>query len=449
MVLTRAALNEYDSRIRALGDAAYDLVSRRVSSYISKFPGASVAEVRAFTIESVNFAVSVYGDAAATCAADLYDQMAEAAGVKLPSAALDTSNVTGFIEKEIRYQAGKLVSGRTSEFTDAAARKAKAQTQRRANDTMAKNVKRDGVRYARVPLGFETCTFCLKLASRGFVYKSAKTAGEGTHYHDNCRCKVVPSFDAHGRQTRIEGYDPGELYGQWKKYEEVDALTRYTYAGRQSMKRALAKSPSLTVREVENKWVKRAAGYRSNMDAVNGKDYRDAVLGMFGQELGDTVWKDMRHVLKVRSGQPYESMYVYDLTTGLKIGQVTDSTDELQVLMPGTLRESLRAASSAGHAVAVMHNHPGSSLPSAADISSIARSGAKFGVIACHDGSIVKFAPTDERYQSYNKKDLKAVDEAVKRIINSKRLRGAREAEYISTIEAEVGASIERFVFSK
>ena len=219
--------------------------------------------------------------------------------------------------------------------------------------------------------------------------------------------------------------------------------------GRQSMKRALAKSPSLTVREVENKWVKRAAGYRSNMDAVNGKDYRDAVLGMFGQELGDTVWKDMRHVLKVRSGQPYESMYVYDLTTGLKIGQVTDSTDELQVLMPGTLRESLRAASSAGHAVAVMHNHPGSSLPSAADISSIARSGAKFGVIACHDGSIVKFAPTDERYQSYNKKDLKAVDEAVKRIINSKRLRGAREAEYISTIEAEVGASIERFVFSK
>ena len=61
----------------------------------------------------------------------------------------------------------------------------------------------------------------------------------------------------------------------------------------------------------------------------------------------------------------------------------------------------------------------------------------------------MKFAPTDERYQSYNKKDLKAVDEAVKRIINSKRLRGAREAEYISTIEAEVGASIERFVFSK
>lgn len=43
------------------------------------------------------------------------------------------------------------------------------------------NVGRDrdkGARFARIPTGFETCTFCLMFASRGTVYHSRKAAGE-------------------------------------------------------------------------------------------------------------------------------------------------------------------------------------------------------------------------------------------------------------------------------
>ena len=68
MVLTRQALSEYDARIQRLGDGAYDTVYRRVTQFMKKFPGASVGMVRDFTIESVTYAVSVYGDAASTCA---------------------------------------------------------------------------------------------------------------------------------------------------------------------------------------------------------------------------------------------------------------------------------------------------------------------------------------------------------------------------------------------
>ena len=84
--------------------------------------------------------------------------------------------------------------------------------------------------------------------------------------------------------------------------------------------------------------------------------------------------------------------------------------------------------------------------PKPVDVASIATNNAAFGVIACHDGSIIKFAPSDNRYLGYNMADLEAVDKAVNRIIASKRLRGAQESEYLSTIEAEAGVTIERFV---
>ena len=72
-------------------------------------------------------------------------------------------------------------------------------------------------RFARVPTGNETCDFCLMLASRGFVYRSADSA---THTHANCDCRIVPSWDS----NEVEGYDPSAIYGRWQ--EQVDEMAR-------------------------------------------------------------------------------------------------------------------------------------------------------------------------------------------------------------------------------
>lgn len=76
--------------------------------------------------------------------------------------------------------------------------------------------------------GAHTCQFCLMLASRGFVYHSAKTAGEFAHYHSDCRCKVVAGFPemifyykngvkvSRGVDPTVEGYDPDSLYNEYK-----------------------------------------------------------------------------------------------------------------------------------------------------------------------------------------------------------------------------------------
>lgn len=83
---------------------------------------------------------------------------------------------------------------------------ARDQVKRQANRTMAESCARDGVRYARVPAGSETCGFCIMLASRGFVYTTPEAAA---HAHDGCDCKVMPGFPG----MEVEGYDPDSMYG--------------------------------------------------------------------------------------------------------------------------------------------------------------------------------------------------------------------------------------------
>ena len=79
--------------------------------------------------------------------------------------------------------------------------------------------------WARVLTGAENCGFCVVLASRGAVYKSARSAGLGkasevlgapdatgylNTYHDNCDCLVVPVYD-------FKNWDGLE---QWSAVEE-------------------------------------------------------------------------------------------------------------------------------------------------------------------------------------------------------------------------------------
>lgn len=95
MALSRRALSDYDSSLSQVEKAAADYVRRRVDAYLASYPGASAADVREFAVEVVSDAVSVYGDAASTAAADLYDELAVASPEPLPTAAVDTSDVSG------------------------------------------------------------------------------------------------------------------------------------------------------------------------------------------------------------------------------------------------------------------------------------------------------------------------------------------------------------------
>lgn len=70
--------------------------------------------------------------------------------------------------------------------------------------------------YARVTDN-DPCAWCAMLASRGPVYKSAKTAGDprqgGDRYHDLCGCQAVPSFTLDEPFIGIAD----KLYEDWRR----------------------------------------------------------------------------------------------------------------------------------------------------------------------------------------------------------------------------------------
>ena len=112
---------------------------------------------------------------------------------------------------------------------------------RSLNETIIANVGRDrdkGAMFARVPTGFETCTFCLMLASRGAVYHSRKTAGEWRHFHRGCDCKVVPSFEGDPDAELVHGVKPRELRERYKRFKEIDVTEGLSSAEEDARKRA-------------------------------------------------------------------------------------------------------------------------------------------------------------------------------------------------------------------
>ena len=73
-------------------------------------------------------------------------------------------------------------------------------------------------RWARVPHG-KTCAWCLMLASRGWVYLDARSAGAARQWHADCDCQIVPAWG--DKIPRIVGYDPDALYAQYVRLQKA------------------------------------------------------------------------------------------------------------------------------------------------------------------------------------------------------------------------------------
>lgn len=77
--------------------------------------------------------------------------------------------------------------------------------------TMQRSAASAGGAWARVPSGRETCSFCRLLASRGGVYETAASAGEGRKFHGDCDCVPVLT-----RSDDDLPYDVEKLYDEYE-----------------------------------------------------------------------------------------------------------------------------------------------------------------------------------------------------------------------------------------
>lgn len=132
------------------------------------------------------------------------------------------------------------------------------------------------------------------------------------------------------------------------------------------------------------------------------KSYRRKVIEVTDDRVGEVLTKDMRRAVKHRSGTRGEDLYAYDLTTGARLTSVTNSRAISSVKPSDKMKARMASAVANGHEVIVMHNHPGSTIPTVSDIDGIRKSGAAYGIIACHDGSIYRFSVVGEPQVGYN-----------------------------------------------
>lgn len=191
------------------------LASRRaLRKMLANLEFSDAADLRQKLIEILEPFFSASTDLAATYAAQMYDEIRETLIGERLGAIADSGRNPVATEKAIRAFISELEKGGLDRIIELLCERMDYEIKKAAAESTLRNGLRDPrkPKFARVPTGAETCNFCIMLASRGFVYSSAASAGALDHFHPNCDCRVVPGFG----DTHIPGYDPDALYRKWK-----------------------------------------------------------------------------------------------------------------------------------------------------------------------------------------------------------------------------------------
>lgn len=247
-MISAAEFAAYNRAVAKIGDRAASDVETAVLAWCRAHEGATVADKREAAKLIMEGFVQGYDDVAAEFAALWYDDLAERNGARLQQAVTMTTYKPESVDEVARYQAKKLANGGDAAFAKACGEYARNDAFRSLNETIISNVGRDkdrGARFARIPTGFETCTFCIMLASRGAVYHTRKSAGEFKHFHRHCDCKVVPGFEDDQDAELVEGVRPEELRERWWQLEKVDATEGLSATEREELRRKVMEGGEL------------------------------------------------------------------------------------------------------------------------------------------------------------------------------------------------------------
>jgi hypothetical protein len=285
-MISSKTFNNYSNATKALADRASNEVEAQTLELIERVGIENVSAIREGSKSIMNAVTQQYDNAAASLAAQFYDTQALGTNSKLSSAITETTYSEDLVDRVAHYQAQKLVDGDAEAFARACGELAQNSVKQSLNATILANCKRDegkGVRYARVLVGHENCTFCIMLAGRGAVYHSRRKAGELNHYHRRCDCKIVPDFiGGDPMRTLVEGHDPWVEYRTWKRLENAETITKNLYQLKPAQITAKAE---ILDKELKEKW--------SEQKTAN--DYQ-GIYGEYLAEHGVTA-EDYTHVL--------------------------------------------------------------------------------------------------------------------------------------------------------
>lgn len=237
MLITKRVQDAYRGELGRLESAAADYVESYLEAIRKAAPNASVAEVREVAKAAIEDSLNIFGDQAGALACELFDETMSREGIDAQAQLYSDTIDLDMMDEKVRYYARDLLSDDGPSFVGKVTDLTRFYVKRSAYENMVRNCSSHLVRYARVPSGRETCSFCFMLASRGFVYHSEQTAeGRGLHgVHDHCDCIIVPGVPG---ETEIDGYDPVAMERRWRQCAEtigVDPDDAYRLANRKTV----------------------------------------------------------------------------------------------------------------------------------------------------------------------------------------------------------------------
>lgn len=194
--------------IRAALDGLHSLVERDVRSVWSAVDLAKPDLVRDEFLRFTPELVRVYGDGAATLAADWYDELrAEQRLVDRFRAELAQGVPDAWVQERVRFGAGALWSS-PDDFPKFIIDISHGYVTQSYGDTISGATKADplAVGWERIP-NPGACDFCVMLAGRGGVYKKATSRFAS---HSGCRCSAAPSWDSSAKEVPVYAYKASE-----------------------------------------------------------------------------------------------------------------------------------------------------------------------------------------------------------------------------------------------
>lgn len=105
-------------------------------------------------------------------------------------------------------------------------------------------------------------------------------------------------------------------------------------------------------------------------------------------EIQRTIFGQSKNILTHRSGTKFEDLTFIDSATGQWLTR--DDYDVENAVLPSRRMRSM-VSNSDPYTIIALHNHPGSTVPSIADIESAYRHKYKYGVVVCHNGTVMKY----------------------------------------------------------
>lgn len=238
----------------------------------------------------------------------------------------------------------------------------------------------------------------------------------------NCRCTLIAAVEGVDysdgkRWSRLPG---GMTYDDWKAGKDLDAAewkkggkgkpgkkggtagSKGKVDGKRAASGASAWKANEAAKAKVQHPIEHSAKYAVDMGKVMSAGYKAKVSRVVGKDAADGVHASIRRILKHRDGTNGEDLYAIDLATGRTITSCVNSTVGSTVAPPAKFGEKVEAAIGDGRRVALLHNHPRSGVPSAADLLTVGGKGCDMGIIAAHDGSIYTFEKASEPDVFYN-----------------------------------------------